>query len=259
MSAEWYYTTNKQQMAPGPWKELRELAEVGILKPHDMVWSEGMDEWIKAINQSGLFADGEEAVSTSPAGKKKSSYSEPKPPPGRRTRRRDDEAEEEEEEDERTSKRKARKREEDGARGASACASRSASARSSVCSFWERASAAGSPISPGGAAAAGWAGGQRDSPPAISPRSNPRSNASPSPRANASSSRPPTLSASRIPTSISTSFAATPAARGSNRSPWTNAFRRNFLTAGSNSSSRRPTPTASSCSIEAPASPTRAS
>jgi GYF domain 2 len=115
MSMEWYYTTNKQQMGPVSWDELRELAEVGILKPHDMVWSEGMDEWVKAINQSGLFADGDEAgVTASPTGKKKSSYSESKPPPGRRTRKIDDD--EEDEEDEKEAKRKTRKREEERAK-----------------------------------------------------------------------------------------------------------------------------------------------
>jgi hypothetical protein len=116
MAAEWYYTTNKQQMGPVSWAELRELAEVGILKPHDMVWSEGMDEWVKAINQSGLFADGEQAVTAEPKAKKKPSYDEPaKPPPGRRTRKKEEE-EEEEEDDERESRRKARKREEDRAK-----------------------------------------------------------------------------------------------------------------------------------------------
>jgi hypothetical protein len=116
MAAEWYYTTNKQQMGPVSWDELRELAEVGILKAHDMVWCEGMDEWVKAINQSGLFADSdEEGVTASPKGKKKSSYSEPKPPPGRRTRKTDHD-DGEDEEDEKDAKRKARKREEDRAK-----------------------------------------------------------------------------------------------------------------------------------------------
>jgi hypothetical protein len=103
MAAEWFYTTSKQQMGPVSWKELLELAEGGILKPHDMVWTEGMSEWVKAIQQKGLFAEDEfeEAVAT-----KKSSYAQPKPPPGRRTRRKDDD----DEEDERESKRDARKR-----------------------------------------------------------------------------------------------------------------------------------------------------
>ena len=112
MSAEWFYTTNKQQMGPVTWDELRDLAEVGILKPHDMIWSEGMDEWVKAIQQSGLFADADAEVSASATGKKRSSYADPKPPPGRRRRKIDDE----DEEDEKEAKRKARKREEDRAK-----------------------------------------------------------------------------------------------------------------------------------------------
>jgi hypothetical protein len=104
MATEWYYTTDKRQMGPVSWKELLELAEGGHLQPHDLVCTEGMDDWVKAINQKGLFADSgaEEAVSAG----KKSSYTQPKPPPGRRTRRADDD----EDEDDNEAKRKARKR-----------------------------------------------------------------------------------------------------------------------------------------------------
>src|SRR5262245_9511427 len=112
MTAEWYYTTNKQQMGPVSWDELRELADVGILKPHDMVWSEGMDEWVKAINQSGLFSNEEGGGKPATAKKKPS-----KPPPGRRNRKNDeDEEDEEDEEDDKEAKRKARKKEEDRAK-----------------------------------------------------------------------------------------------------------------------------------------------
>lgn len=110
MAVEWYYTTNKQQMGPVTWDELRELAEVGILKPHDMVWADGMDEWVKAINQSGLFSDddGERGVTT------KKKFKPGKPPPGRRTRRREEEDEDEEEEDDASKQRReGRKRAED--------------------------------------------------------------------------------------------------------------------------------------------------
>jgi hypothetical protein len=107
MATEWFYTTNKQQMGPVSWKELLELAEVGILKPHDLVWTEGMDEWVKAINQKGLFADGAEGIESTG---KKSTYSKAKPPPGRRASRTDDD--EDEEEDDKEAKKKARKREE---------------------------------------------------------------------------------------------------------------------------------------------------
>src|SRR5262249_18517438 len=110
MATEWFYTTNKQQMGPVSWKELLELAEVGILKPHDLVWTEGMNDWVKAINQKGLFADrrAEQGVSAG----KSPSYPQPKPPLGGRTRRADDNDEEEDEEGHREAKRRARRREE---------------------------------------------------------------------------------------------------------------------------------------------------
>jgi GYF domain 2 len=112
MAVEWFYTTNKQQMGPVTWNELRELAEVGILKPHDLVWSDGMDEWVKAINQSGLFADGDAEEKKSPG--KKASYTQPKPPPGRRTAPKDED--EDDEEDSKEAKKKARKKQEDSAK-----------------------------------------------------------------------------------------------------------------------------------------------
>lgn len=113
MAEEWFYTTNKQQMGPVSWKELVELADVGILKPHDMVWTEGMDEWVKAINKKGLFTEGaDEEVATS--GNKKSSYTESKPPPGRRTRPKEED--DDDEDDSKEAKKANRKRQEDRAK-----------------------------------------------------------------------------------------------------------------------------------------------
>lgn len=109
MSMEWYYTTNKQQMGPVTWDELRELAESGILKPHDLVWSDGMNEWVKAVQQKGLFGSDRDGITA----EKKSTIA--KPPPGRRTRRADEEDDQDDEEDERERKRKARKRERESA------------------------------------------------------------------------------------------------------------------------------------------------
>jgi hypothetical protein len=57
MAAEWYYTTNKQQMGPVSWEELCQLASKALLKPDDLVWTEGMPEWVKAVRQQGLFQD----------------------------------------------------------------------------------------------------------------------------------------------------------------------------------------------------------
>ena len=110
MAAEWFYTTNKQQMGPISWDELRELAETGILKPHDMVWSEGMAEWIKAIKQKGLFSDGEGDDDDAPRSKKSRLA---KPPGSRRSRDDDDD---DDEEDERETRRKRREKEESSAK-----------------------------------------------------------------------------------------------------------------------------------------------
>jgi hypothetical protein len=52
---EWYYTKNNQQMGPVSWDELKQLAASAVLKPSDMVWKEGLVNWIKAEKREGLF------------------------------------------------------------------------------------------------------------------------------------------------------------------------------------------------------------
>lgn len=59
--AEWYYTTNKQQMGPVTQDELRQLANKGLLKPTDLVWKDGMKDWARASSQD-LFTDGGRTV-----------------------------------------------------------------------------------------------------------------------------------------------------------------------------------------------------
>jgi len=54
----WYYARDDQPMGPVSASELKQLAEVGELKPDDLLWREGMDEWTTAINLRGLFGDG---------------------------------------------------------------------------------------------------------------------------------------------------------------------------------------------------------
>ena len=98
MAGQWYYTTNKQQMGPVTWDELRQLANSGLIKPGDLVWTEGMTEWVKASRQSGLFAD-----DAAPA----TSYREDsKPPPARRTEKR--RGREDEEDEDRPARKKSR-------------------------------------------------------------------------------------------------------------------------------------------------------
>ncbi len=104
MAAEWYYTTNKQQMGPVSWDELQQLAGKGLLKPNDLVWTEGMAEWVKANRQEGLFTETEVTASRGGAA------AEEAPPPPRKsaTRRRIDDELDEHDDDGRRERRKRR-------------------------------------------------------------------------------------------------------------------------------------------------------
>src|SRR5205823_3657559 len=104
----------KIEMGPVSWKELTELAQAGILQSSDKVWTEGMADWGKAINQKGLF-DGADVQETATTARKKSPVSRKGPtgPPGRRSRRDDDD---EDSDDPRVKNRLAREREEANAK-----------------------------------------------------------------------------------------------------------------------------------------------
>ncbi|MGD9723815.1 MAG: DUF4339 domain-containing protein [Pirellulales bacterium] len=52
---QWYYARNDQPLGPVSAGELKQLAEAGELKPDDLLWREGMDEWTTAVNLRGLF------------------------------------------------------------------------------------------------------------------------------------------------------------------------------------------------------------
>ena len=65
--AEWYYTQDNQQLGPISWDELRQKASSGLLQSSDMIWKEGMVDWLKAGKKDGLFASrseggGDEAI-----------------------------------------------------------------------------------------------------------------------------------------------------------------------------------------------------
>ncbi len=94
MAVEWFYTANKHQMGPVSWEELKQLVESGLLKPHDMVWCDGMDEWVKAVKQKGLFTD-DDGEAPSPR-KSRKRDDDAKPPPGKRSRVQDDDDDDEE-------------------------------------------------------------------------------------------------------------------------------------------------------------------
>ena len=55
MSANWYYTKNKDREGPVTPAQLKQLASKGWLAPDDLVWKEGMPNWLPARKVRGLF------------------------------------------------------------------------------------------------------------------------------------------------------------------------------------------------------------
>jgi hypothetical protein len=59
MANEWHYTLNGQQAAsPIPSAQLKQLALSGQLKPTDLVWQDGIPDWVPASAVRGLFPSG---------------------------------------------------------------------------------------------------------------------------------------------------------------------------------------------------------
>jgi len=54
----WYYAQDDEQKGPVSGAELRELASSGKLAGDDLIWREGMAEWVPAQKVKGLFPDG---------------------------------------------------------------------------------------------------------------------------------------------------------------------------------------------------------
>ena len=54
---EWYYAHGDQRAGPVLPAELKQLAAASELLPDDLVWREGMDQWVAARNVRGLFEE----------------------------------------------------------------------------------------------------------------------------------------------------------------------------------------------------------
>ena len=63
---EWYYSQGDKQQGPASPAEIKALADGGRLLPEDLVWREGMEEWIPARKVKGLFGAEEPAVAKPP-------------------------------------------------------------------------------------------------------------------------------------------------------------------------------------------------
>ena len=53
--AEWYYAHDNQQHGPVSGSQLKQLADAGHLQPGDLVWKEGLPNWVAASSLKGLF------------------------------------------------------------------------------------------------------------------------------------------------------------------------------------------------------------
>lgn len=60
--AEWYYAQNDEQLGPVSAAALREMAVQGRLRPHDLIWREGMQRWAPAHKVRGLFPTGDDEL-----------------------------------------------------------------------------------------------------------------------------------------------------------------------------------------------------
>ncbi|MEZ6139017.1 MAG: GYF domain-containing protein [Zavarzinella sp.] len=55
MSQTWFYSDGEDRFGPVSQAELQQLAEKGQLMRRDLVWQEGMEDWVEARTISGLF------------------------------------------------------------------------------------------------------------------------------------------------------------------------------------------------------------
>ncbi len=67
MAAEYHYSRGGQSFGPVAAEQLKALADAGELQPTDLVWKEGMPEWLPANRLKGLFPSPATNLSSPPA------------------------------------------------------------------------------------------------------------------------------------------------------------------------------------------------
>ncbi len=55
MTEKWFIYQNKQQKGPYSFEQLVQEAGHGLIRPEDLLWSQGMEGWIRADQVEGLF------------------------------------------------------------------------------------------------------------------------------------------------------------------------------------------------------------
>lgn len=76
----WYYALGTERQGPVSWDELQRLATSGQLKPLDLIWCDGMPDWLPAEKTPGLFAPSPATAASPPPPPPSQS---PPPPPNR--------------------------------------------------------------------------------------------------------------------------------------------------------------------------------
>lgn len=70
MERQWFLFSKHEQSGPYSWEELKNIAASGSIETNDLVWAEGMEDWVKAGSMEGLLpAPGPAADSLAPPDK----------------------------------------------------------------------------------------------------------------------------------------------------------------------------------------------
>lgn len=56
METNWFYSIDNEEIGPVSSQVLKQLAKSGSIQPFDLVWKEGMSDWVEAQQIKGLFS-----------------------------------------------------------------------------------------------------------------------------------------------------------------------------------------------------------
>jgi hypothetical protein len=95
VSQEWYFSAGNERHGPVSAADLKKLADAGTLKAADLVWKDGMADWVPARSIKGLFPAGPPAPvapksGKQPAARPRPAAEEPDDRPSRRRRENDE-------------------------------------------------------------------------------------------------------------------------------------------------------------------------
>lgn len=62
MTEQWHYASGSKTTGPVSSHELKRLTAAGVIAPTDLVWKDGMAQWVEARTVRGLFSDAAEAA-----------------------------------------------------------------------------------------------------------------------------------------------------------------------------------------------------